>query len=1037
MESTSTIWSAVLGGGGVLQIALLCTVFCIRVPVLGAAAREQRRAAHRSGTNAAASLLNASASPSASIRPLEGLAAHVLLVLGALALCGRCVALSLLRHPSVSTPPEQHLLDLLHYLLLPAGGAMWLLVALLGLYERHAARRLPGRSLRLWLVYALLLEAGRTAHLVAPPATLVTVADYIEALGSAPALLLALVALLSPDTPSDVPAGERPYTETADEGADGAPEVNREATSSFASRLTYSWLSPLLARGARRPLEHTDLYLLQTRDSAEYNHERLARAWSRRRATPGVQATMLRAWHDAFGVQFWTLGLMQLGTVILSYISPIFVNLVTSYVSGDGHSLTRFDAYSVCAGLVVVSVLSSLVENQYSFWAMRMSQNVQAAVGQSVYEKALTLDYEQRERFGIGKIVSYMQVDSAKLAGATTYLHLVWSAPLQLGVASLMLYNYMGWAGLTSVAICAITALPVFFAGKANTKFVLQVLERRDKRVKFASEVLSSMRMLKLFAWEGALIKRLDEKRKHELAAIFKSLLVGSLFSFIFNITPMLMTAMTFAVYVWAGNTLTPAVAFTAITLFTLVRVPFIILPLVINGVVDVIVVNKRLSRYFNAQERPVQPLPAEGGASGETAPLPFEGHFISLTAPAAGSDTPAVEMRAATFKWPGVKKEKEDDDSWQVRMYRQAMAMRRGRTSKPLAADDAAANASADEVVSEEPTLSGLELRIPQGTLVGVAGPVGCGKSSLLMAVLGDIPKVAGRVVVRGRVALCLQEPWIQTATLKDNVLFGAPFDAPRYERVLEVCALQADIAMLPGGDATEIGERGVNLSGGQKARIALARACYADASLYLLDDILAAVDQHTGRHLMYQAIMGLLKERGATVVLCTHHTQWLSSCDHVLLIEKGQITQQGPPGNITLPASEYGGAPAAAAVEDAPATTAATAAPAAPAAAAPAPAPAAADDEDDEFAGDSSGGGKDGKIIEDEDRSKGYVSLSVWCVHRIPALAPCLIRLLCHLPCLCAHLKARLRIPPSQAGVLSHLWLVAACDGQCHDDD
>lgn len=405
---------------------------------------------------------------------------------------------------------------------------------------------------------------------------------------------------------------------------------------------------------------------------------------------------------------------------------------------------------------------------------------------------------------------------------------------------------------------------------------------------------------------------------------------------------------------------------------------PFIILPLVINAVVDLIVVNKRLTRYFNAPERPVQALPADidayeplsrglgDGASDTTSPLSYGGYFLSPTAPDAGSGVPALEMRGATFKYPGVKKEESDTPRPPPKAARGA----RSGAPTPLADDDAAAT---DEVTTDLPTLSNIELRIPQGTLVGVAGSVGSGKSTLLMAALGDIPRQSGRVVVRGSVALCLQEPWIQTATLKANVLFGAPYDAARYTRVLDACALLPDIEMLPNGDATEIGERGVNLSGGQKARIALARACYADASLYLLDDVLAAVDQHTGRHLMHKAIMGLLKERGATVVLCTHHTQWLPSCDHVILLDNGKITDQGPPGSVTLPAAESAAAPT-----DAPAAPP----PAAAAAAGPTPAaaPAAAEDDDSEFAGDGSASDGAGKIIEDEDRSKGYVAKRVW---------------------------------------------------------
>ena len=142
-------------------------------------------------------------------------------------------------------------------------------------------------------------------------------------------------------------------------------------------------------------------------------------------------------------------------------------------------------------------------------------------------------------------------------------------------------------------------------------------------------------------------------------------------------------------------------------------------------------------------------------------------------------------------------------------------------------------------------PTLSGVNLRVKRGELLGVCGQVGAGKTSLLMAIINEIPRVRGRVVVRGSLAFCSQEPWIQNASLRANVLFGAPYDQERYAEVIEACALSADIDSLPGGDRVEIGERGITMSGGQKARVALARACYAHRSdVYVLDDVLAAVD-------------------------------------------------------------------------------------------------------------------------------------------------------------------------------------------------
>lgn len=146
----------------------------------------------------------------------------------------------------------------------------------------------------------------------------------------------------------------------------------------------------------------------------------------------------------------------------------------------------------------------------------------------------------------------------------------------------------------------------------------------------------------------------------------------------------------------------------------------------------------------------------------------------------------------------------------------------------------------------ADETTLKNIDMRVETNQLVAVVGPVGSGKSSLLSAYLGEMDKISGLVNRIGSVAYVPQQAWIQNATLKNNILFGRPFDKKRYDKVVEACALKADFDMLPAGDQTEIGEKGINLSGGQKQRVSLARAVYQDADIYFLDDPLSAVDSH-----------------------------------------------------------------------------------------------------------------------------------------------------------------------------------------------
>jgi ABC-type multidrug transport system fused ATPase/permease subunit len=197
--------------------------------------------------------------------------------------------------------------------------------------------------------------------------------------------------------------------------------------------------------------------------------------------------------------------------------------------------------------------------------------------------------------------------------------------------------------------------------------------------------------------------------------------------------------------------------------------------------------------------------------------------------------------------------------------------------------------------------TLSRITLQAKQGDLVAIVGQVGSGKSSLLGGLLGDMKLCLGSVGIKGSVAYMGQRPFIQNSTLRDNITFGLPFDQQKYSQTLFECALLPDLKVLPGGDMTEIGERGINLSGGQKARVALARAVYADATIYLLDDPLAAVDAHVGQHLFEQSIM-TLKRRNKCVILVTNALQFLRSTTSIVVLRDGQIVESGSYEDLLL---------------------------------------------------------------------------------------------------------------------------------------
>ncbi|KFV63671.1 Canalicular multispecific organic anion transporter 2, partial [Dryobates pubescens] len=193
------------------------------------------------------------------------------------------------------------------------------------------------------------------------------------------------------------------------------------------------------------------------------------------------------------------------------------------------------------------------------------------------------------------------------------------------------------------------------------------------------------------------------------------------------------------------------------------------------------------------------------------------------------------------------------------------------------------------------KPSLTDINLLVPSGALVAIVGHVGCGKTSLVSALLGEMEKLEGEVAVKGSVGYVPQQAWIQNATLKDNILFGQAPNEEKYQHVLEACALKPDLEVLPGGDQTEIGEKGINLSGGQRQRVSLARAVYSGADLYLLDDPLSAVDSHVAKHIFDRVIGpdGVLK--GKTRVLVTHGISFLPQVDHIIVLVDGKISEMG----------------------------------------------------------------------------------------------------------------------------------------------
>jgi len=569
-------------------------------------------------------------------------------------------------------------------------------------------------------------------------------------------------------------------------------------------------------------------------------------------------------------------------------------------------------------------------------------------VSNLLFSKALTISAAGRAQTSTGQVVNMMSNDTTQLQRFLQFVGFTLVAPIQIIIALVLIYGQVGnatWVGV-GFMFCLIPINGVVFSSVSKQR--RKVLKYSDARVKMVNEVLAGIRIIKFYAWEKPFGKELNRLRDKELKALTNLAYTSAIgFSLIMLSAPIINPILVFLVYINTESvTLDAATAFTTIALFNIMRFPFAFLPMGFLQYVQSKIALKRLSRYLELSELTEYVMPNSPPSMGSNSD---DGAALSIDDDDKKSD-PAIVLDGASFSWVDpdatpveTKPQKPKRMSRKERrasMKKAALEKQKEEGTKAGGMSSHPSNASLNRAESlaslgvsirtidseEENTreariaLRNIACSIERGSLVAVVGSVGSGKSSFLSAVLGEMESIDGGKVYmppkdgeehnENLVSYCSQSPWVVNDTLRGNILFGRPYVKERYDEVVEACALLDDLAVLPAGDKTEIGERGINLSGGQKARIALARAMYSqDTQLMLLDDPLSAVDAHVGEHLFKHAITGKISS-GATRVLVTHHVHFLPRCDKVIMLEKGEVKHTGSYQELIARGVDFAGA-------------------------------------------------------------------------------------------------------------------------------
>ena len=530
----------------------------------------------------------------------------------------------------------------------------------------------------------------------------------------------------------------------------------------------------------------------------------------------------------------------------------------------------------------------TITENQYFDMITRFSAEIRGALSTAIYSKSLRLSPSSRASNSAGEVINFMQIDAGRMEYVAGTVHTVWDGLLQIVGYTSLLLHFLGPSVLAGIAtMMLIIPLNAYFLLKLS-KLREENLKFTDNRVKLTNEILQGIRAIKSYNWEGPFSLKLQKIRDEELLCLKRSANTRAILVSTLSAAPSLVAVVTLATYTLLGNELSPTKVFTSLALFNQLRFPLIFFPMLMNTLAEGKVSLTRLSRFLLADE--VDPYVR--GSPGEALALDGVGDFGSQD---------AVAIKDGCFSWGGGSKPSTGAEAGTGAVANTEVEAEVEAASSAIATtvegvsdctNESASNELSGNKQAVKPQQQGrdrlvdVNMKVQKGELVAVVGATGSGKTTLLNALLGELNREGGAVMVQGKVVYVPQTSWIPNDSLRNVVLFGNAFDddGTRYRSVLRACGLERDLELLEAGDQTEIGERGVNLSGGQKQRVSIARAVYEDADVYLLDDPLSALDAEVGGRVFSDCIKGTLADK--TRVLVTHQLGLLPEVDRIIIM-------------------------------------------------------------------------------------------------------------------------------------------------------
>ncbi|XP_015109425.1 probable multidrug resistance-associated protein lethal(2)03659 isoform X2 [Diachasma alloeum] len=543
-----------------------------------------------------------------------------------------------------------------------------------------------------------------------------------------------------------------------------------------------------------------------------------------------------------------------------SVLQPLALGRLLRYYSTD--TVTKTEAYLYAGGVILCSAVNIFVVHPYMMAILHMGMKMRVACCSLIYRKALKLSRTALGETTVGQAVNLLSNDVNRFDVAIIFLHYLWIGPLETAIITYFMYQEVNISAVIGVASLLMFIPLQGWLGKKSSVLRLRTAIRTDERVRLTNEIISGIQAIKMYTWEHPFSALIENARKREIKVIrATSYIRGVVISFIMFTTrsSLFLTILSY-ILLSPDNQINAEKIFMITAYYNILRQTMtVFFPQGITQMAEAAVSIRRLQEFLMYDEIYSSKTETDKD-SGETYTQAKQANGSADTK-LDGEKMGSIVLQNVSAKWSGSE---------------------------------------------HEDTLTNIDMNIQPGRLVAVVGQVGAGKSSLLNVILKELKISKGTIDVHGNIAYASQEPWLFAGSVRTNILFGRKMEPKRYDQVVKVCQLKRDFSLLPYGDKTIVGERGISLSGGQRARINLARAVYSEAPIYLFDDPLSAVDAHVGKHMFEECIEKYL--RGKTRILVTHQIQFLRNVEKIYVMRDGGIEAEGTYDELAVRGVDFG---------------------------------------------------------------------------------------------------------------------------------